>query len=334
MVPESSIIPQPAGLTRREAMLQLLRTGSIAAAAGGAAWWLGTRSARPVPAQPEQARRDHRIASGAAHPVLTVVGNGEAAPLVRQALANLGGMGRFVSRQDVVVIKPNIAWDRTPEQAANTNPELVAEVVRQCWQAGAKRVIVTDVSCNEPRRCFQRSGIQAAARAAGAEVILPDPELFREVDLGGVVLKSWPVFTPFLEADKILNLPIAKHHNLTGCTLGMKNWYGILGGQRNRLHQQIHQSLADLAAFMLPTLTIMDCYRVLVRNGPTGGNLEDVAMKKTVVAGTDPVALDAYVAKAWWDLDPEHLPYLQMAANCGLGTTEFDKLAVQFTRLT
>jgi uncharacterized protein (DUF362 family) len=177
----------------------------------------------------------------------------------------------------VVVLKPNIAWDRTPEQAANTNPDVVAEVVRQCWQAGAKRVIVTDVSCNEPRRCFQRSGIQAAARAEGAEVILPDPELFREVDLGGVVLKSWPVFTPFLEADKIFNLPIAKHHVLTGATLGMKNWYGILGGERNRLHQQIHQSLVDLANFMLPTVTLIDCYRILLRNGPTGGNLEDVA---------------------------------------------------------
>jgi hypothetical protein len=97
------------------------------------------------------------------------------------------------------------------------------------------------------------------------------------VDLGGVVLKSWPVFTPFLEADKIINLPIAKHHGLVGATLGMKNWYGILGGQRNRLHQQIHQSLADLANFMLPTVTLMDCYRILLRNGPTGGNLEDVA---------------------------------------------------------
>ena len=242
-------------------------------------------------------------------------------------------MGRFIRRQDVVVLKPNIAWDRTPEQAANTNPDLVAEVVRQCWSAGAKRVLVTDVSCNEPRRCFHRSGIEAAARAAGAEVILPDADMFREVDLGGVVLKSWPVFTPFLEADKIINLPIAKHHNLVGATLGMKNWYGILGGQRNRLHQQIHQSLADLAAFMLPTLTIMDCYRILLRNGPTGGNLEDVALKKTVVASTDPVALDAYVAKAYWNLDPERLPYLQMAANRGLGTTEYDKLDVKFSQI-
>ena len=329
---------QPAPLTRREAMLQLLRLGGVAAGAGAAAVWLSRNSFRPVPSLAEQARRDHRVSSdqggnGPQFPHLTVVQGGEPRALVQRALADLGGIGRFISRQDVVVIKPNIAWDRTPEQAANTNPEVVAEVVRQCWQVGAKRVIVTDVSCNEARRCFQRSGIQAAAHAEGAEVILPDPELYREVDLGGVVLKSWPVFTPFLDADKIINLPIAKHHSLVGVTLGMKNWYGILGGQRNRLHQQIHQSLADLANFMLPTVTLLDGYRILLRNGPTGGSLEDVVLKKTIVAGTDPVALDAYVAKAWWNLDPEHLPYLQMAAARGLGTVDYDKLPVKFSKL-
>src|ERR1019366_2570155 len=285
---------QPSGLTRREAMLQLLRAGGIAAAAAGGGYWLSEHSARPGAVHAEQGRRDHRVHANPQLPSMTVVQGGEPRALVQRALADLGGMSRFISRQDVVVIKPNIAWDRTPEQAANTNPDIVAEVVRQCWQAGAKRVIVTDVSCNEPRRCFQRSGIQAAARAEGTEVILPDPELYREVEMGGVVLKTWPVFIPFLEADKIINLPIAKHHGLVGVTLGMKNWYGILGGERNRLHQQIHQSLVDLANFMLPTVTLMDCYRILLRNGPTGGNLEDVATKKTMVAGTDPVAIDAY----------------------------------------
>jgi uncharacterized protein (DUF362 family) len=332
-------------LTRREAMLQLLRVGGVAAGVGGAGAWLSEHSFRPVPAQAEQARRDHRTADDPRFPHLSVVQfpmdkgsslvaqSGEPRALVQRALEDLGGIRRFVGHQDVVVVKPNIAWDRTPEQAANTNPEVVADVVRQCWQAGAKRVIVTDVSCNEPRRCFQRSGIQAAARAEGAEVILPDPEMYREVALGGVVLKNWPVFTPFLDADKVINLPIAKHHGLVGVTLGMKNWYGILGGQRNRLHQQIHQSLADLASFMLPTLTLMDCYRILLRNGPTGGNLEDVVLKKTMVAGTDPVAIDAYVAKAYWNLDAEHLPYLQMAAARGLGTVNFETLAVKISQL-
>jgi uncharacterized protein (DUF362 family) len=320
-------------MTRRDAMLALLRLGGVAAGATGAAVWLSEHSIRPVPALAEQARRDHRIAADSQLPQITVIQGGEPRALVQKALENLGGIRRFVSRQDVVVIKPNIAWDRTPDQAATTNPDVVAEMVRQCWQAGAKRVVVTDVSCNEPRRCFLRSGIQAAARAEGAEVILPDPELFQEVDIGGVVLKSWPIFKPFLEADKVFNLPIAKHHSLMGVTLGMKNWYGILGGERNRLHQQIHQSLVDLANFMLPTLTLMDCYRILLRNGPTGGNLEDVSIKKTLVAGTDPVAIDAYVAKAYWNLDPEHLPYLQMAAARGLGTVDFAALAVKVNTL-
>ncbi|MCL2661100.1 MAG: DUF362 domain-containing protein [Acidobacteriaceae bacterium] len=327
---------EQATMTRREAMIQLLRAGGVAAGTAAAGVWLSERSLRPQPAQAEQARRDHRVATDDKWPHLTVAQGGEPHELVQRVLEDMGGMRRFVGRQDVVVIKPNVAWDRTPEQAANTNPEAVAEVVRQCLQAGAKRVVVTDVSCNEPRRCFQRSGIMAAARAAGAEVIPgnpSNPDLFREVEMNGVVLKRWPIFTPFLEADKIINMPIAKHHELTGVTLGMKNWYGILGGERNRLHQQIHQSLADLANFMLPTVTLLDAYRILLRNGPTGGNLEDVALKKTMVAGTDPVALDAWTAKAWWNIDADKLPYLSMAAMYGLGTVEFEKLDVKVSRI-
>jgi uncharacterized protein (DUF362 family) len=283
-------------------------------------------------------RRNHTVEANAALPEMVVVqGDGPNATdpraLVRRAFDDLGGVGRFIAHGDVVVLKPNIAWDRTPEQAATTNPELVAEVVKQCIQAGAKQVIVTDVSCNEAERCFRRSGIAAAARAEGADVILPDPARFREVDLGGEVLQNWQVFEPFLLADKVINLPIAKHHALTGATLGFKNWYGILGGERNRLHQQIHQSLVDLAAFMLPTLTLLDCYRVLLRNGPTGGNLEDVALHKTLVAGTDPVALDAYVAKAYWNLDAEAMPYLKLAERRGLGQSDFAQVRTKFSQI-
>ena len=322
------------GFTRREALLQILRLGGVAAGTSAAALWLSERNHHPVAESAQYSRRNHQVAVDSRWPLLTVVGGGEPRELVQHALANLGGISRFIRPGESVVLKPNVAWDRTPEQAANTNPDVVAEVVRQCWQAGAKRVVVTDVSCNDPRRCFQRSGIEAAAKSAGAEVILPDPERFREVNIGGVVLRNWLVFEPFLEADKMINLPIAKHHGLTGATLGFKNWYGILGGQRNRLHQQIHQSLVDLASFMLPTLTMLDCYRILLRNGPTGGNLEDVALKRTMVAGTDPVALDAYVAKAYWNLDPEQLPYLKMAADHGLGSVDFDRVSMKITTLS
>jgi len=320
-------------MDRREALVRLLRLAGISTGVAAAGYWLSAQSVRPSDALVVGARRSHTVAVDPALPEMAVIQGGEPRELVQRALQELGGIRRFVSRTDVVIVKPNIAWDRTPEQAANTNPAVVEEVVRQCWEAGAKKVIVTDVSCNDPRRCFQRSGIADAARNAGAEVLLPELSKFKEVDLGGDVLQAWPVFQPFLEADKIINLPIAKHHSLTGATLGMKNWYGILGGQRHRLHQRIHESLVDLADFMRPTLTLMDAYRVLVRNGPTGGNLEDVLLKKTLVASTDPVALDAYVAKAYWDLNVSALPYLKMASERGLGTAEFDKLRTKVVKL-
>jgi len=140
----------------------------------------------------------------------------------------------------------------------------------------------------------------------------------------GKDIKSWPVYGEAIDADVLINVPIAKHHSLTGCTLGMKNLYGIIGGQRSRLHQRIHDSLADLLAFTRPTLTVLDAYRVMMRGGPTGGSLGDVEVRKTLIAGTDPVAIDAYAAKAFWDLDHHRLPFLRIAQARGLGTANFE----------
>jgi uncharacterized protein (DUF362 family) len=321
-------------MDRREALVKLLRLAGAGTGSAAMGFWLDQRSTRPVQALVMNAKRSHTVTPDAKLPEMIVAqGGDDPAQLVRRALQELGGIRRFVSRADIVVVKPNIGWDRTPEQAANTNPSLVAEVVRQCWDAGVKKVIVTDVSCNDARRCFQRSGIAEAARLAGAEVILPEPERFKDVNLQGDVLQNWPVLEPFLAADKIINIPIAKHHSLSGTTLGMKNWYGILGGPRHQLHQRIHESLADLADFIRPTLTIIDAYRVLMRNGPTGGNVEDVVLKQTVLAGIDPVALDAYAAKAYWNLDLNSLPYLRLAAERGLGTPAFETLRTRVIKV-
>jgi uncharacterized protein (DUF362 family) len=314
---------------RRDALLKILRLGGLSAAAGGAAWWLKSRSQRPEEAFAANVQRNFTVPADPQLPQMSIAQGDDPRALARKAIEAVGGMKRFVARGDVVVVKPNIAWDRTPEQAANTNPQVVAEIVRLCQEAGARKVVVTDVSCNDPRRCFERSGIAAAARAEGAEVPLPEERKFKEVDLRGEVLTAWPVLEYFLTADKMINVPIAKHHSLTGVTLGMKNWYGILGGPRHRLHQRIQESLVDLADFMRPTLTVMDAYRILLRGGPTGGNLSDTALKKTIVASTDPVALDAYIAKAFWDLEPEKLPYLKLAQERGLGSTKFESLRTQ-----
>jgi uncharacterized protein (DUF362 family) len=318
---------------RRKMLLQVARAGGAGLGLAGAAWWLGRRSHRPEDPLAVIVKHDFTVPREASLADMSVVQGDSPRLLARRAVDELGGMRRFISRGDVVVLKPNAGWDRTPEQAANTNPEIVSEVARMCFEAGAKSVVVTDVPVNEPRRCFARSGIEAAARAVGAQVVLPEDRKFKDVDLGGEVLSVWPVLEPFLDADKMINIPVAKHHSLTGATLGMKNWYGILGGVRHRLHQRIHESLADLAAFMRPTLTIVDAYRVLVRNGPSGGNLADVALKKTVIASIDPVAVDAYAAKAYFDLDPGRLPYLKFAADRGLGTASFESLRSRVVQL-
>ena len=318
---------------RRGLLINLLRVGGLGAASAALGFWLHGRSHRPEEASALTVKKNFTVPPDPNLPEMVVAQGDDLRQLVARAIQELGGIKRFISRGDVVVIKPNMAWDRTPEQAANTNPDVVAAMVRLCQEAGAKKVIVTDVSTHEPRRVYQRSGIAAAARAEGAQVILPEERMFKEVNMRGEVLELWPVFEPFVTADKMINIPIAKHHSLTGATLGMKNWYGILGGQRNRLHQRIHESLADLADFMRPTLTIIDAYRVLIRNGPVGGNLGDVELKKTVIAGTDPVALDAYAGKAYWNIGPETMRYLKLAQDRGLGKMAFEQVRTQVVQV-
>lgn len=248
--------------------------------------------------------------------------------ITRKAIELLGGMKRFVTRNERVIIKPNIGWDRTPELAACTNPEVVRALVEMCFEAGAKEVIVTDNSTNAPQRCFPRSGIEAAAKAAGAKVLLPNPYRLKKTAIKGVWLKEWEVFTDFLEADKIINVPIAKHHSLSRLTLGMKNWLGALGGPRNQLHQRLDEAMVDLAAFFRPVITVMDAYRILLRNGPQGGRLSDVKLQKMVVAGIDPVAIDS-IATTFFDLKPEDLAYLPLAKERGLGEINFERLRLE-----
>lgn len=192
------------------------------------------------------------------------------AKITRAAIDALGGIKRFIARGDIVVVKPNIGWDRTPEYAANTNPEVVATVVRLCFEAGASKVKVFDNTVNDARRTYKQSGIADAAKASGAIVSFMDDRKYKEMRINGLILKSWPLYTEVFEADKVINIPIAKTHGIAGLTLGMKNWMGIMGGWRGRIHQRIDESLVDLAMIVKPTLTILDAVRILTDNGPSG----------------------------------------------------------------
>jgi uncharacterized protein (DUF362 family) len=250
----------------------------------------------------------------------------EARRLTRQAIDALGGMGRFVSKGNVVWIKPDIGWDRRPEQAATTNPDVVATLVALCYQAGAKKVLVSDNPCNPARLSYPRSGIQPAAEKAGAEVPFLDERKFRKMSLNGKVLKEWEVYQDIVEADRLINVPIAKNHNLCLATLGMKNLMGVIGGARNRLHQDLGGTIADLAAFLKPRLVLLDAIRILTANGPVGGNLADVKRKDTLVAGIDQVAVDA-VGATLLGYKPESIGYIVQGNARGLGTIDFKSLS-------
>lgn len=259
---------------------------------------------------------------------LAVVKGANPAAAVRAAVDAIGGIKRFLKPGGRVMIKPNISWDRVPTQAATTNPDVVGAVVAICREAGAGSVVVMDNSLNDPRRCYIRSGIYEAAKAAGGEAPFMNPRRFEVVDTGGKVLGRWEVYKDALEMDLLINLPVAKHHSSARLTIGMKNLYGLIGGARSRLHQNMDQGIADLAAFFRPQLTIVDAYRILVRNGPQGGRISDTRLENTIIASADLVAADTRAAMLF-GLKGTDIGYIRLAADMGVGTHDLSSITVR-----
>lgn len=253
--------------------------------------------------------------------------------LTRKLVEAAGGMSRFISRGDVVVIKPNISWARAPQFGATTHPEVLKAVVRLCFDAGAKTVRIADHTIHDARQCFLATGVAQAAKETGAELVYPSSSLMREMHLHGHRLQMWPVFAPIVEADKRINIPVAKVHSISRLTLGMKNWIGGVGGRRNALHQDIHQSIVDLAQFFKPDLTIIDATRIMIDNGPSGGSLSDVVLRNRLILSDDPVAADAHAANQLFQLEPKEIGYIRLAEKWGLGTTDITRLAFRQVRM-
>ena len=325
-MPSKNNRKEPA-ISRRQFLLRTAATCGAAAAAG--AWGYVFYSKEPVLRSDTKIYtfRDFRTEEKKVYPQLAVVHGKDAEKMVRAAVEKIGGISRFINPGEKVLIKPNVAWDRQPEQAADTNPLVVGAVVKLCMEARASEVWVTDVPVNDPYRCFARSGIEDAVKRAGGRIRLTTENDFVQTDLKGESLKVWPVSGFYHQADKLINLPIVKNHSLSKCTMGMKNLYGSLGGQRNRLHQDINTSIADLATAIRPTFTLLDATRVLRRNGPTGGNLADVAAGDTVIAGVDLVAIESFGLK-FLDLKVEDVPFIQMAEKRGIGVSDWKSLNV------
>lgn len=254
---------------------------------------------------------------------LVRVKGGNPAERVRKVLKNLGGMNRFVKPGNTVFVKPNMSWDRAPEYAANTTPEVVAEVIRECYDAGARKVIVSDRTCNEDRRCYKNSGIEKAADDAGASVRFARTNLFEKVQIeNGLVLKNWTFHRDALEADVLINIPILKNHSMARVTMGFKNMMGLIGKNRGLIHYSFDPKIVDINRILKSQLTILDATLVMTDNGPSGGRLEDVIRKDLLIAGTDPVLVDTWGALVY-GVDPGSLRYLSLAGEAGLGTTDY-----------
>ena len=263
------------------------------------------------------------------YPDVAWIENGEPVQLLKSALEVMGGMKRFINKGDVVVVKTNIGWDRAPEFAANTNPDLVAEVVKECFKAGAKEVKIFDRTCNNKNRCYKNSQIQAKAEDAGADVSHMRKNKYKEVEIPkGEVLKSWEIYKDYLEADKVINIPIAKHHSLNFVSLGLKNLMGVMGGNRGSLHNEFFKKLVDIDSQIMPTLTIVDAYRMLMANGPVGGNLADVKTARSLIMSPCTVSAD-YTALKLFELDLEQVGHVNEAYKRGLNLYDLKKLNVK-----
>jgi uncharacterized protein (DUF362 family) len=292
-----------------------------------------SQESKDAPSAEDEATQESQSANAAeestAYPYLTVARGGEPEELVRSALAALGGMSRFVHPGDDVIVKPNICVSyHTYQYAATTNPWVVAALVKLCFESGAARVRVMDYpfggTCEE---AYARSGIAEQVEAAGGmmEVI----SSFKYVDTEipeGQDLRTCFIYDDILQADAVINVPIAKHHSLARLTLGMKNLMGTIW-DRPPMHINMGQRLADLASRVRPTLTVVDAVRILKAHGPTGGSLDDVQQLDTLIASPDIVAADSYAA-GLFDMQPSQLNYITAGVAMGLGRSDLENLDI------
>lgn len=268
----------------------------------------------------------------AGQPYLTIARGNNPATMTRAAIEALGGMAKFVQAGNDVIVKPNICTaQNTPEYASTTNPDVIAELVKMCLEAGAKRVRVMDQPFSgTAAEAYKRSGIKDAVEKAGGQMEIMPTAKYVNVDFPPTSrdLKTQRIYQDILKADVVINVPIAKHHGSAQVTLAMKGVMGVILN-RNDIHLALDQRIADLNTVIKPTLNVIDAYRVLTSHGPTGGSLDYVMMGNAVIASHDPVAADSYATQLFFKKKPQDIGYIRFGAEMRLGRYDFDKMYVK-----
>jgi uncharacterized protein (DUF362 family) len=261
---------------------------------------------------------------------LVAVKGGEPEAMFDKAIEALGGMKQFVKPNQKVVIKPNIGWDATPERAANTNPKLIGRIVKRCFEAGAKEVVVFDNSCDEWTRSYKNSGIESEVKNAGGKMVTGKTETaYKEVNVPkGKNLTKAKVHEAIINADVFINVPVLKNHGGATVTISMKNLMGIVWDRGYWHKHDLHQCIADFASYRKPDLNVVDAYRVMKKNGPRGVSVEDVVTLKSLLISKDIVAIDAAATKIF-GLNPDDIGYIKIAHEMGIGNKKLETLNIK-----
>ena len=260
---------------------------------------------------------------------LVAIKGGEPDVMFSKAINSLGGMKNFVKPNQTVVVKPNIGWDVSPERAGDTNPKLVTQIIKECFNAGAKDVYVFDHTCDNWTKCYTNSGIENAVKNAGGKIVTGASEsYYQQIDVPkGKRLKETKVHELILESDVFINVPILKSHGGTTITASMKNMMGIVWDRGYWHRNDLHQCIADYATLRQPDLNIVDAYSVMKRNGPRGVSVNDVVTLKSQIISTDIVAADTAATKLF-GLDPNNIGHIVYADQMGAGTMDLTKLKI------
>lgn len=317
--------PQPE-MNRRDFMLRSAKAGLAVAAAGSIGYFFHDTAGPGVPEEKSVVALPDFSIPEAGKKIAIATGD-DRVKAVNSALSALGGMESYIKKGDRVLIKVNASFATPPSLCATTNPDLLAEVVRLCFKAGAVSVAVTDNPINNPESCFMLSGVGEAVQGAGANLIMPTESLFANISVpGSSLIRDWPVlFGAFQGATKLIGVAPVKDHHRSGASMSMKNWYGFVGGRRNIFHQDIHTFIKDLALMIKPTLVILDGTFTMISNGPTGGSVSDLKQTNTLIVSTDQVAADAAGA-VLLGKKPLDLPFIIKAEQAGAGTADFESL--------
>ena len=261
---------------------------------------------------------------------LVAVKGGEPDTMFAKGMEALGGIGAFVKKGQKVVVKPNIGWDVSPERGGNTNPKLIGEIIKECYTAGAKEVLVFDNTCDSWQRCYKNSGIEAAVKSAGGKIVPGNTEgYYQSISVpGGKEMKKAKVHELILESDVFINVPILKSHGSAKVTMAMKNLMGVVWDRREWHRNGLHQYIADFASYRKPDLNILDAYYVMKQNGPRGVSMEDVVTMKSLLISTDMVTIDAAGAKLF-GVDPANVEYITLAEAQNVGRASLNQMKIK-----